>query len=173
VVHVKGGKQGCAYSQIQLYAAVHLWRGAVHAAMAVGYASLSLSHLPRRLSAVTLGALLCSPIIDMIIHLLTSVVARVCLTVVLRWPFVTVLAYVCRRHSLTDVRLHCRSVHTICITSSSTGSLVTVRIGRSTNFPLRICLYLLVYIIFVDSVFSSWARNAIFPLRTDPSTEPP
>ena len=45
-----------------------------------------------------------------------------CRSVVLRWPFVTVLAYVCRRHSLANVRLHCRSVHTVCITSSSTGS---------------------------------------------------
>ena len=58
-----------------------------------------------------------------------------CRSVVLRWPFVTVLAYVCRRHSSYGVRLHCISVHTVCITSSSTGSLATVRIGRSTNFP--------------------------------------
>ena len=45
-----------------------------------------------------------------------------CRSVVLRWPFVTVLAYVCRRHSSDGVRLHCISVHTVCITSSSTGS---------------------------------------------------
>ena len=55
---VEGGKQDGGYSRIQSYAAVYLLRGAVHAAMAVGYASSSVSHLPRRLSAVTLGALL-------------------------------------------------------------------------------------------------------------------
>ena len=52
---VEGGKQDGGYSRIQSYAAVYLWSVAVHTAMAIGYALSSLSHLPMRLSAVTLG----------------------------------------------------------------------------------------------------------------------
>ena len=74
---VEGGKQDGGYSRIQSYAAVYLLRGAVHAAMAVGYASSSVSHLPRRFVSGHFGRVVGSPIIDMIIHLLTSVVARV------------------------------------------------------------------------------------------------
>ena len=86
---VKGGKQDCVYSR-KLCAAVYLWRGAIHAAKAVGLCIVVVVSPPEEIECgYTLGALLCSPIIDMIVHLLTSVVARVCLTFVLRWPFVT------------------------------------------------------------------------------------
>ena len=50
---VEGGKQDGGYSRIQSYAAVYLLRGAVHAAMAVGYASSSVSHLPVRIGRST------------------------------------------------------------------------------------------------------------------------
>ncbi|KAK2154508.1 hypothetical protein NP493_2177g00005 [Ridgeia piscesae] len=85
---IKGGKQDCMYSRKLSSTAVYLWHGAVHAAKAVGLCIVVVVSPPKEMSAVTLGALLCSPIIDMIVHLLTSVVACVCLTFVLHWPFV-------------------------------------------------------------------------------------